>query len=192
MPDREYIDVEIRSNIEALSSARLHQSLMEMVQRSVEASTAFLKTIEPKDTGALIEHTDHTDVIEDLTGLIEAKIGIKPIGDEHVPGAGGLTQSPRFSFQPSDTSRYPIFVDTGTGVFGPTGTPIFARSGHSMHFEIDGYEFFALSVLGQPGQHFMAATEAFAETLVREDQHIRLALTEMAAEAAALLPETLR
>lgn len=163
-----------------------------MVQRVVEDSTTFLRAVEPKRTGAMEEATSHTDAVDDVVGLIEAKLGIRAIDNSAVPGLGGTTISQRFDYHPSDSSHYPIFVDAGTGVFGDTGSPIFARSGKAMHFEVDGREIFARMVMGQHGQHFFAATEAFAQALLRMDPHIRLALDEMAAEAAAMAPETLR
>ena len=184
MANHENIEIEVRSNISALSSARLHQALVEMVQRTVEESTAFLHTIEPKRTGELVKHTNHSDALEDVVGTIEAHLGVTPI-------EGGSTNTLALKTIPGaqETSHYPLFVDRGTGVFGPTGHPIFARTGHAMHFEEDGRDIFARSVAGQRGQHFMAATEAFAEALLHTDPHIRLALDEMAAEAAAMLPE---
>lgn len=180
MPNREHVTVEIRSNIEALSAARLHQSLVAMVRSIVEDSTAFMRSIEPKRTGALIEHTTHTDV-DDLVGLIEARLGIKPVDE-----------ASSFHHGSSDSRDYPIFVDRGTGIFGETGSPIYSKHNGPMVFEEDGRTIFTRAVAGQEGQHFVAATEAFAEALLREDQHIRLALAEMAAEAAAMLPDTMR
>lgn len=164
--------VGVRSNVSALSSARLHQALKDMVERVVDDSTTFMRAIEPKRTGELEAHTIHTHA-EDVVDLIEAKLGVTAIG-ESVPSIG------------SDSSHYPIFVDVGTGIFGDTGSRIFAHTAKRMHFEIDGHEIFAESVAGQRGQHFVAATEAFAQALLRTDPHIRLALDEMAAEAAAM------
>lgn len=177
MPDQ--IHVSVRSNVDALSAARLHQALLETVESTVADATAFLRAVEPKDTGSMEAHTDHTHA-EDVTGMIEAKLGITPIEDA---GMGSALKSIPGA---QDSSHYPLFVDRGTGVFGPIATPIFARTGSSMHFEIDGRSIFARSVLGQRGQHFMAATYAFAQAAIRTDPHIRLALDEMAAEAAAM------
>lgn len=181
---------EVRSNIGALSAERLHQALVEMVRSTVVEAARFLRAEVPKDTGRLAEAVDHSQV-EDLAKTIEARLGIKPVGESFVPGAGGQAISPRSAYQPSDSSHYPVFVDRGTGVFGPTASPIFARVGHAMVFEIDGHTVFARQVQGQHGQHFMAATLAYVHALVRADKHIRLALEEMAAKAAAELPAVL-
>ena len=186
MAEHEQIEVHIRSNVDALSADRIHQALVEMVQRNVEESTEFLRVIEPKRTGALEAHTSHTDAIESIVGQIEAKIGITPVEEAHDTNSVARNMSPGAQ----DTDHYPLFVDRGTGVFGPTGSPIFARTG-VMAFEIDGHEIFTRVVQGQRGQHFMAATAAFAEMLLSTNQQIRLALAECAAEAAAMLAEEL-
>ena len=73
MAEHEQIEVHIRSNVDALSADRIHQALVEMVQRNVEESTEFLRVIEPKRTGALEAHTSHTDAIESIVGQIEAE-----------------------------------------------------------------------------------------------------------------------
>lgn len=186
MPD-EIVSISARSNVDSLSAERLHRAFADLVTHTISESTKFLRAIEPKDTGALEEHTSHSSTVEDVVNLIEARLGIAAIGESAIPGAGGTAISPRFDFEPSDTSHYPLFVDQGTGVFGQTHTPIFARSGGAMHFEIDGHQIFARSVAGQRGQHFMAATFAYAQALLHTDPQIRLALAEMNAEAAARL-----
>lgn len=176
--------VAIHSNVSALSADRLHQALVEMVRGIVVESARFLRAEVPKDTGRLAEAVDHSEV-EDVAKTIEARLGIKPIGE------AGLNAALRTVPGAQDSSHYPVFVDRGTGVFGPTASPIFARVGHKMVFEGERGTVFAHSVEGQHGQHFMAATLAYAHALVRADQHIRLALEEMAAKAAAELPAVL-
>lgn len=176
----ELIDVSVRSNVDALSGARLHQALIDMVERVVRDSAEFMRAIEPKRTGALEAATSHTDPVEDVVNIIEAKIGVTEIGQD-VPRSEAQSTIPGAQ----DSSHYPLFVDRGTGVFGPTASPIFARSARSMVFTIGERKIFAGSVRGQRGQHFFAATAAFAEALLRTDQHIRVALDEMAAQAAA-------
>jgi hypothetical protein len=188
MAEHEQIEVHIRSNVDALSADRIHQALVQMVQRNVEESTEFLRAIEPKRTGELEAHTSHTDAIEDIAGQIEAKIGITSI--ENAPDTNAVARNMHPGAQ--DTDQYPLFVDRGTGVFGPTGSPIFARDPKGMMvFEGREGTVFTHVVKGQHGQHFMAATAAFAEEIMRSDQHIRLALVECAAEAAAMLAEEL-
>lgn len=147
----------------------------------------YMRAVEPKDTGRMEEHTKHTDAVDDLVGTIEARLGITPIEE-----AGS------FHHGDSDSSHYPVFVDQGTGIFGETRTPIFAKHvmengklGY-MHFEGDHGEIFTQEVKGQRPHLFIAATMAFAEAVLHSDPHIRIALDEMAAEAAAMLPEEIR
>lgn len=180
------IHVSVRSNVSALSADRLHQSLVDMVNSVVSGSEVFLRSAEPKRTGAMEAHTSSSKATEDLVGLIEAKLGITA-----VEGAGSNVAALKSIPGAQDSSHYPIFVDRGTGVFGPTASRIFARTSRAMVFEEDGRTIFARSVAGQHGQHFMAATEAYAQTLLRTDQQIRIALAEMAAEAAAMLLDEL-
>lgn len=178
------LKVEVRSNVDTLSAERLHQALVDMVKGIVVDSTRFLRAEVPKDTGALEEHVGHSE-IEDVVDLIEARIGVRSIGEAGANAALKLIPGAQ------DSSHYPIFVDRGTGIFGPTASPIFARVGHKMVFEGREGTVFAHSVKGQPGQHFMAATLAYANAVARTDKHIKLALEEMAARAAAELPAVL-
>lgn len=52
---------------------------------------------------------------------------------------------------------YSLFVEEGTGIFGPTGAPITPKRARVLRFKPKGSArfVFARSVKGQPGQHFM-------------------------------------
>lgn len=184
MPER-LVDIEIRSNLDALDAKRIHEGLVRMVDEAASGGAEFMRGIAPMHLGALKEHVSHTHA-RDLGESVEASLGVPPIGTSYVPGTGGTTVSPRFSVQPSDSSKYPLFVDRGTGVFGSTGSPTFARKGKAMRFERGGQTIFATSTKGQKGQHFLAATYAYVHhVLLREGaERLRVELDAMAAQAA--------
>lgn len=57
----------------------------------------------------------------------------------------------------STTTGYGLFVEAGTGIYGPTGRPITPRRGRFLVFKPRGsnHVIKVTSVRGQPGQHFM-------------------------------------
>ena len=63
-----------------------------------------------------------------------------------------------FKFEVSvDTNRapYALYVEKGTGIFGPTRSPIRSMTGNVLVFELNGKTVFAHSVKGQRGRHFV-------------------------------------
>lgn len=171
------LQTEVRSNISSLSALALHEALVRMVDGIMRQGAEFLRGIVPKESGEMAAHVGSKEAVE-IAGIIEARLGIPAIGESVRPGEGGS-----YGLFPSDRSHYPLFTDQGTGIFGPTHSPIFARHAGPMVFEDGGHTIFAHSVKGQPGQHFMAETLAYCEALLRSDQTIHKALKEMAARA---------
>lgn len=170
------LSTSVESNIDALSGEVLHLALVKLVDDLMRRGAEFLRGIVPKETGALAEHVGSKEAHE-IAGIIEGRLGITEIHEAGGYGAG----LPHPGEQ--QRSHSPLFVDRGTGIFGPTHSPIFARRGGPMVFESGGHTVFAYSVKGQPGQHFMAETLAFVEAMLRTDLSIREALDEMAARA---------
>lgn len=52
-------------------------------------------------------------------------------------------------------SRYAIFAQTGTGIYGPRGQRITAKSGKSLRFKLGGRFVFAKSIAGSPQRLMM-------------------------------------
>lgn len=52
-------------------------------------------------------------------------------------------------------AAYVGFVNEGTGIYGPTGTPITPKKGEVLKFQYGGQTVFAKSVKGQKGQKFV-------------------------------------
>lgn len=53
---------------------------------------------------------------------------------------------------------YALFVDQGTGLFGPKGQLIFPRKAEALRFEVGGKTVFAKYVRGFPGRFFVRKT----------------------------------
>lgn len=53
---------------------------------------------------------------------------------------------------------YALFVEQGTGLFGPSGQLIFPRRAKALRFEINGKTVFAKYVRGFPGRFFVRRT----------------------------------
>lgn len=51
--------------------------------------------------------------------------------------------------------NYGLWVNDGTGVFGPTGSPIVPVNARVLHWVGEDGDVFRPSVQGQPGKHFM-------------------------------------
>ncbi len=176
MSESSYATVEVHTNIDSLSSSVLHDSLVRMIDNAAKHGAEFLRGAVPKRTGDMAAHVGSKEAHE-IAGLVEAKIGIS-----EVTKAGGYGPGVPYPGE-QQKSHYPLFVDRGTGIFGPTHSRIFPRRGARMFYEEDGRFFAPTSTQGQRGQHFMAETFAFVEVILRTDQSIREALDAMAARA---------
>lgn len=97
----------------------------------------------------------HIDQLVDITlaheldpGAFEAIAGVEPDITEDTFGRG----------LGSDPADYPVFVEVGTGIFGPVGEPISTIPGHVMGPIKDpstGKDFFATVIQGQRPQRYV-------------------------------------
>lgn len=53
------------------------------------------------------------------------------------------------------TAHYALFVEQGTGVFGPKGKPIFPKNAKALRWMAGGKAMFAKSILGMPARPFL-------------------------------------
>lgn len=111
--------------------------------------------------------------------------GISPPGALAGEGSapfGAMSSQSGLGSNPAD---YPVFVEVGTGIFGPIGQPISTIPGHKMRWIGTHYggEFghggfmFAETVQGQPGQHY--TENAHSDTVAATPAKILAALPEL-------------
>lgn len=112
---------------------------------------------------------------ETETGAFEATAGVEPdISQENFSGRSsvhGLGSNP---------ADYPVFVEVGTGIFGPVGTPISSIPGHLMgpiHDPFTGRDIFVKVVKGQRPQHY--AERSFEELVEHTPVMLKAALPEL-------------
>ena len=60
---------------------------------------------------------------------------------------------------------YAKFLQEGTGVFGPSGTPIRPKNGRALAFEVNGKMVFAKSVKGSPARPFLYIDDHVAQVV---------------------------
>lgn len=157
MPDQQYELVGVRSNVDRLSVESVHRLFSDMIERTVRSSREFLTGAVPHgETERLAAAVDSTGPYDEVDS-ISAAVGIPPIGG--LEDRFTKTPSPDF-FSPSGSSAadYPLFVDRGTGMFGPAHAPISSHTGGPLVWEEDGRTIFAQHVQGQEPHHFMLAT----------------------------------
>lgn len=53
----------------------------------------------------------------------------------------------------TNSRNYAVFVEKGTGIFGPRGHRIFPKSAKVLHFKAGGADVFTTNVRGQPARH---------------------------------------
>lgn len=164
MPDLYAIDVQVESNVDNLSAHAVHRMYDDLLTGTVEDAEEFLRFAVPKgETDRLSEAVSHHKAHETDEGLSAA------VGIPKIESPGGVSPGVKDLFSPGeqDSDDYPLFVDRGTGIFGPAGVPITARRVHVMHFEDEqGLDIFRGEVKGQEGAHFMLATYAFAKEML--------------------------
>ncbi len=118
----------------------------------------------------------HTKAVDYATGIEspEQKVprqATHPIGQSPsgYDSTGTLAESVKIIHrEPTKTGKYrsiiaalvdyASWVEFGTGIFGPSGTPIVAK-GKAMKFEYKGKTIFAKSILGQPPQPFLRGSK---------------------------------
>lgn len=52
-----------------------------------------------------------------------------------------------------NSRNYAVFVEKGTGIFGPRGHRIFPKTAKVLHFTANGQEIFTTNVRGRPASH---------------------------------------
>lgn len=120
--------------------------------------------------GHISELVDVEPAHETATGAFEGIAGVEPEITEETFGRG----------LGSDPADFPVFVEIGTGIFGPEHRPISTIPGHVMGPIFDpeaGHNIYATSVKGQPPQHFVE--HAYDELVVRTPVVLKAALLEL-------------
>lgn len=87
-----------------------------------------------------------------LTGNLASAVDVEA-GARNIIGVANS-----FKFEVSINERqapYALYVEKGTGIFGPTRSPIKSLPGNVLVFELNGKTIFAHSVKGQRGRHFV-------------------------------------
>jgi len=161
----------IKTNISNLSERAVHRTLVDLVDHVASEGGDALKAIVPHDIGELAKHAGHKGP-HDLGLEITASVGVLDIAR---PGSDPVSM------------KYPIFVDKGTGIYGESHTPIFAKRSHFMKLPPkEGYSTFQHEVKGQRPQYFMAKTFAFMLTSLdingkrfKEELKVKLAADEL-------------
>ena len=158
MADEVYVDVDV-SDCDRLTARSFHHALVRLVDSLAEQGEHALQVNVPKgETERLLQAVARGEVI-DGEFLITSEVGVHEISGIGIPG---VTPAAKDIFSPGQqsSSMYPLFVDRGTGIFGPAHAPIHARRVGVMRWEENGKEIFAKETKGQEGQEFMAKTYA--------------------------------
>lgn len=146
---------------------RVNDWLYELVDELVFHARERLQIHAPGGIDQLIDvRTAH----ETVTGAFEGIAGVEPDITEETFHAG-------LGSNPAD---YPVFVEVGTGIFGPVGEAISTIPGHLMGPIVDphtGRSFFTQIVQGQRPQHY--AEHAFEDTVEVTEVRIRAHLPEL-------------
>lgn len=141
---------------------RVDDWLYELVDGLVVYADARMRELAP---GSISELVDIEPAHETATGAFEGIAGVLPaIEDGTYPGGLG-----------SDPADSPVFVEVGTGIFGPVGHPISTIPGHLMVFRgLDGRTVFTEVVQGQRPQRY--AGRSFDDLVERTPVVIKGAL----------------
>ena len=81
--------------------------------------------------------------------------GHTPADEGHLAGAWTKQES-QDKVVMTNSAQYAVYVNEGTGVFHG-GSRITPKSQKVLHWEKGGTHYFAKSIAGQPGQHFVEA-----------------------------------
>lgn len=82
-------------------------------------------------------------------------LGHTPVDEGHLSGAWTKQES-QDKVVMTNSAQYAVYVNEGTGVFHG-GSRITPTSKKVLHWEKGGTHYFARSIAGQPGQHFVEA-----------------------------------
>lgn len=100
---------------------------------------------------------------------------------DHGRLAGSFDANPMeddLSWRITSDVEYALDVYQGTGIYGPTGTPIYPTVGEFLVFEWKGETWFLRSVRGQEPNPYI--DRAFDSTQARADEFVNMAVDEMA------------
>lgn len=102
-------------------------------------------------------------------GVIEGIAGVEP----------DITQATFTQGFGSDPADYPVFVEVGTGIFGPVGEPISTIPGQYLMGPIDwmGREIYVSVIKGQPPQRY--AEHSYEELVEHTPVVIKASLPEL-------------
>lgn len=147
--------------------ARVDDWLYELVDGLVFYAAGRMRERAP---GSIKQLVDILPAHETATGAFEGIAGVEPdiTEDTFNRGLG------------SDPADYPVFVEVGTGVFGPIGEPISSIPGHLMGpfwDIITGREIYTSVVQGQKPQRY--AEQSFEDTVQVAPDHIMAALPDL-------------
>lgn len=124
-------------------SARVDDWLYELVDGAVFYAAQRIKEHAP---GHIDQLVDVSLAHEHATGAFEGAAGVEP----------EITESTFHVGLGSDPADFPVFVEVGTGIFGPIGQPISSIPGHLMGPINDGgREIFVAVIQGQRPQHYV-------------------------------------
>ncbi len=112
----------------------------QMMEQLAQNTQAVVKQTAPHNTGALADSINYK--IEDQYKQVTATIG---------------TPNP-----------YSKFQEEGTGVYGPTGSPVVPRTARVLAWQSGGITIFARSVRGVQGKHYFQAGLQAAKERIRE------------------------
>lgn len=169
------VEVHVESNIDRLTTQAINSAFRRLVKRVMEHGKEELKFLVPRGSTRRLERGVDTHGPIAVPGGFIGEVGIPEIdsardgyGRALAPGA-------------QDPAHYPLFQDRGTGIFGPTHSPIYPRKGSVMVWRDEsGDKVFARRTDGLAGRHFMAQTYALMNADLEAEAKI------FAAEVTAL------
>ncbi len=86
--------------------------------------------------------------------------GFTPVDEGHLSGAW-TTRKTENQIVSTNSAEYAVYQNEGTGVFGPSHRAITPKKAKALHWEKGGTHYFAKSVKGVKGKHFVEkATKA--------------------------------
>lgn len=126
------------------ANARVDDWLYELVDEMIFVAAGRLRERAPGSIPGLV---DIRPAHETATGAFEGIAGVEP----------DITEETFHSGLGSDPADFPVFVEVGTGIFGPVGQPISSIPGHLMGPIFDpavGRNIYVQTIQGQRPQRY--------------------------------------
>jgi hypothetical protein len=144
---------------------RVNDWLYELVDATIFFAADRLRVHAPGGIDSLVG----VDLPHELEpGRIDGTAGVEP----------DITEETFMSGLGSDPADYPVFVDVGTGIFGPERREIFTIPGHVMGpISWQGREIFVSSFKGQKAQHY--SDRAYEDTTAWLPAKVELAKRDL-------------